>query len=131
MSRVCRESRVKQNWSQEVEEDAHQKQMEKSGQIGEHQPQRQRNPVGLVDLSDIAAVDFHQGGRQADERAHGPSKDRHGREECLLCPWKDGGKDAAHHDEKQQGHQVAGDEQCFASQVQLPLEGQSVEKCVH
>lgn len=47
LSRVCRESRVKQNWSQEVEEDAHQKQMEKSGQIGEHQPQRQRNPVGL------------------------------------------------------------------------------------
>ena len=105
--------------------------MEKSGQIGEHQPQRQRNPVGLVNLFDIAAIDFHQGGRQADERAHRSPKDRHGREECLLCPWEDGGKDAAHHDEKQQGHQVAGDEQCFASQVQLPLEGQSVEKCVH
>ena len=53
--------------------------MQKCGQERRDETEVQRHTVGFVHFFDIAAVNLHQRGRQADQRPHGDTHHRHGR----------------------------------------------------
>lgn len=105
---------------------AHDEQMDKGGEIAQNQPQPGRHAVDPVHLAYIAPINFHQRGRQADERSHRRSKDGHRLYERLPGVRQDGCKHTAHDREKRQWHDVAGDEQRPAAQIQHPLQKHAV-----